>query len=104
MEANKATSLLGFAVKANKLIYGTDRIMEKRKKTFLVIICRTLSENSRKKLLAQADTIVIETVKKDLSEILHKENCKAAALIDRQMADAVLKNIKDDYRKISEVR
>lgn len=101
MKKDKAETLTGFAVKAAKLIYGADNITKGRRKA-LVMLCASASENTRKEIerfCKQTGTDLIIT-KKPLEDIVHKKNCKVIAFKDSQMAEAVKKNINENYTLI----
>ena len=102
--ADKVDSLLGFAVKAGKLIYGVDNMLLHGKKRYLVVVCKTLSPRSLKNCLNYASRCklpIIRSVTRPLEEVLHKTQCKAVALTDRQMSEAILKNIGNDYEVLT---
>lgn len=96
---DKITSLLGFAVKAGKLVYGSDNIEFCRRKLYLIIACDSLSVNGRERLqrLAAARKTPMLKCLSGLSTIVGKINCKAVALTDRQMAAAMLANLSENY-------
>ncbi len=103
MVTDKLETLVGFAMKAGKVIYGTDNI-ERSGKKHLILLCNTLSENSRKKLIHKVEkTPILLSTQKLLSEITHREGCKALAITDRQMANAIIENKNGSYRFITEV-
>lgn len=100
MQKDKIEALLGFAVKANKLIYGLDNLELLKKKRYLYIQCHTLSENAKNKIkrLAQEKNVPILETKINLEDILHKINCKVVGLSDKQMSEAILQNINNNYQ------
>lgn len=100
---DKIKSLMGFAVKAGKVLYGTDNIVETKRKKYLIAVCRTISDRSLKRITETCAIPVIRCKYADLGEILHKDNCKAVALLDRQMAEAAINSINYDlYDLVSE--
>jgi len=94
---SKINSLIGFAVKSGKIIYGLDKIVESFK-TKLIIYCASVSDNSFEKIHDLGQT-KIKTVKsiKPLCDIVYKQNCKVIAITDSQFASAILKNLDDDF-------
>ena len=97
---DKVASLIGFAVKANKLIYGVDELIEGKRKRYLIIYCHTLSDRSKAavKEVALRDKVpLIETKGKKLEEIVYKNNCKVIGVSNKQMADAIIEYITEDY-------
>ena len=104
MNSDKVGSLLGFAMKAGKTVFGSDMIERYRKKKYLLIVCRTLAEGSRKRLLAAVGkTPAIMNTERELGEIARREGLKAVLVTDRQMAQAMLDNMNGSYRLITEV-
>lgn len=105
MTADKVVTLLGFAMRANKVVLGTDAIERWRKKKYLLLICHTLGENSRKKLLSLSAGIPAALVTEGtLGERVHREGVKALLVTDKQLADAILNNMNGSYRTITEVK
>ena len=105
---DKVESILGFAVRAGKVIYGIDNIEHLRKKRYVMLICNSLSERSVKKCIAVADSgriPLLQIKNKLLEEIVHKPNCKAVAIGDKQITQAKLKFRNDNYEVLtSEVK
>ena len=50
MEKDKIESLLGFAVKAGKIVYGADGLEATRTRVFVIFLCDTASDNTKKKI------------------------------------------------------
>ena len=101
---DKVKSLIGFAIKAGKVTFGSDNILAYSKKKYLVVICKTLSENGVKRLLNNLQSVpILKTKTCELSSLVFRDNCKAIALTDRQMASAILNNYNNnDYELLSE--
>ena len=98
---DKISTMLNFAMRARKAVYGTETITESRRK-LVILVCRTLSENSLKKLVKDNQkTMIIKTKAFDLFDLTHKSG-KAIAVIDKNMADEIIKNINENYEVISE--
>ncbi len=102
MEKDKVSALFGFAVKAGKLIYGKDNISVYGKKLHLIAVCPTLSQNSYSDIeyIAKSRKIPIIIPAEPLEKILFKIGCKAAALKDKQMSEAIIQNTNGNYRLI----
>lgn len=99
---DKVETLIGFAIRAGKVIFGYDNI-EGNRKCALIIVCKNLSQNSKERVLRKAGkTPVIET-QCTLSEITHRNGCKAIALTDKQMAQAVKNCLNERYHLVTEV-
>ena len=92
--------MLGFAMRAGKVIFGTDTVcsaMAKRgkDKPSLVIIAQNASEGTTKKLLHKAefygvDTMIINIDSEELGRLLGKLYAPATvAIIDDRFADEI---------------
>lgn len=90
---SKIRSYIGFSIKAGKAIFGVDNIILKRSK--LILMDTTLSETSKRKLMNYLVKSRIECIELDLSEIVPKDNCKAIALTDKNLIDAIKKAMKE---------
>ena len=102
--SDKVKTILGFAIKAGKVIFGTDNIATSRRKKYLTVVCRTIAKKNIDRIVAACPgTPVITTVNFDLGQIVHKDNCKAVAIVDQQMANAIMNSYNNDmYHLISE--
>ncbi len=91
----KIEALLGFSVRARKILLGADYILECRKRLKLIFYDPDLSENTRKKLanFAQERKIPIFSSPSPLAELLYKPGVKAAALTDPNMATEIVKEM-----------
>ena len=101
---DKLKSMLGFAMKAGKVLFGSDNLLANGKRKYLIVICKSLSENGINRLVNNASTVpIIKTKNQLLSELTHKDNCKAIAFTDKQMANAVLNSYNNnEYELLSE--
>lgn len=99
MEKDKIESLLGFAVKAGKLVYGADSLETTRTRVYAVFTCSTASENTRQKVrkLTSAKRIPMVITKNELQYIVSRKNCKVIGVTDRQMAEAMLARVNESY-------
>ena len=105
---DKIESLLGFAVRAGKILYGFDNIETMRKKRYLLIFDKTASERLARHVqtYAQSKKLPLLKVKhKKLEDLVNKLNCKVVALTDKQMSEAILKFVNENYEVLtSEVK
>lgn len=94
----KIESLLGFAARAGKLVYGADNIVLS-KRVRVVLVSGDLQENTRKKLLAygQERNVPLIVSKKPLCEILKRDGVKAVGVTDKQMASAMGRYVSDNF-------
>lgn len=102
MPTDKITSLIGFAVRARKIVLGYDRITESKAKKYLIVTANEINVTAKKRLInfAQENSVPILQTDLDLSKITGFGKCKALAFSDKQMAQAALKNINDNYQLI----
>lgn len=92
---DKTVSLLGFAMKAGKITYGTDAIDRGVK---LLIVCKSASDNALKRARNRAKQMKVPLITSKtitLDEALHKENCKTIG-VKGEMAKAILKFIEEN--------
>ena len=102
---DKVETLLGFAMRAGKVVFGTDSIERYHKRMYLILMCGTLAENSRSKILnayGKVPKVISRTAK--LSDITHRQGVKALAVTDRQMAEAIINNMNGSYQLVTEVK
>jgi len=89
---NKIHSLLGLCIKAGKLVFGVDNILKSATLTKLVLYDNALSQNGVDKIVNKFanSRIKIQCVPFCLATLVHKESCKAVAVIDKNFADGIL--------------
>jgi hypothetical protein len=96
LQKGKDITFIGFSVKSRRIVYGINQIINSRKKLYLLILCKSASENTKKEARNFAKNHAIKIlITKDilLEEIVNKINCKSAALTDKNLAVAVLDNV-----------
>lgn len=99
---NKLKSYLGFSIKSNKIIYGIDNLETTKKNVSLVICCKTLADNSFKKLCIlckKRKWTLAQTNNFTISELIGRENCRILGLLDTNLADAI-KNQENEIKII----
>ena len=101
---DKVVTLVGFAIKSGKVVFGMDAILRNSRRKGLIITDKTLSEGSRDKLVRQANGTVVISRVTPVSEITHREGCKVIAITDKQMAQAILDNMNGNYQILTEVK
>lgn len=90
----KTKSYIGFAIKSGKIVYGVDNILQKRK-AYVALLDAVLAENSSKKAIEYLDNKHIPYFVVDLTMYINKQNCKAIAVLDEHLADAIIKQFKE---------
>lgn len=98
--SDKIQTMLNFAIRASKTVFGVDNIPSCKNK-HVIVVCSSLSENSMKQLLNENKKTPIILSKKPLDTIIHRGG-KAVAIKDYHMAMEIMKNINEDYELISE--
>ena len=100
---DKISTLIGFAVKANKIIYGLESLDEGTRKRYLIVSCHTLSDRAKNELktIAKRDNVpILVTKNRKLEDIVYKRNCKVIGISNKQMTEAILQYITEDYSLI----
>ncbi|MDY2880427.1 MAG: hypothetical protein SOT34_05775 [Candidatus Borkfalkiaceae bacterium] len=91
---SKIFTYLGFAIKAGKLKTGLNTIETVKKGAYLVLVCKTASENTAKEGVRAAERFrcpAMQTVKQTLGELTNVPNLKIAAVTDKNLAEAIVK-------------
>lgn len=85
-------SYLGFAVKSAKIIYGIDNLTARKKRVYALVLCPTASENLRDSAVRYSERtgVPLITAEQPLEDLVFKSNCKLVALLDANMAKAVI--------------
>lgn len=98
---DKISTMLSFAIRAGKNVWGVDNI-PLRRGVGVVVVCPTLSERSLKKLKEQINVPIVRS-KRPLEDLLGHSG-KAIGVVDKNMVNEILKNIDENYELISEVK
>ena len=86
---SKIETYIGFAIKKGSAVFGVDAITRYRKKVYLLLMTETLSQNSAKALEAAAERLGCKLLQIPDYDLLKMRNCKAIAICDKQLADAI---------------
>ncbi len=87
---DKIETYIGFAIKKGSAVFGCDSIKRYRKKVYLLLGTKTLSQNSQDILNKCAENFNCKLIQIDDYEVLSKKNCKALAICDKSLANAIL--------------
>lgn len=100
MQRDKIDALLGFAVKAGKIIYGIDTIESTAKRFYSICICHTTADNTKRKTeaVANAKKVPLILSQHKLEDVLYRKNCKVIAITDKQMSEAMIAALGENYR------
>lgn len=100
LQRSKDLTFIGFCIKARKIIFGYNTLIESSKKKYLIFLCNSAAENTKKDVISYAKKNNIKLLMTQgilLEEIVYKVNCKTAAVIDKNLAAAVLENISNNF-------
>lgn len=87
----KISSYIGFALKAGKVVFGTDNVLTSNKR-MLVIMSDELSGNAAAKISAHATAKgwrVIEI--SDIGSVIPREGVKVIGIREKNLAETILK-------------
>ena len=90
---SKVETYIGFAIKKGSVVFGCDAIKCYRKKMYLLLYTPTLSQNSVSLLQRISESTGKPLAQVDDYETLKKKNCKALAICDKSLANAILENL-----------
>lgn len=91
----KIKTYVGFAIKSRKIKFGVDDIL-KLKNAELVMVSDSLAESGMKKLKGFAErnsAMLINFSESEFLELIQNTSIKAAAILDKNLADAIKKNL-----------
>lgn len=88
---SKAGSIIGFAVRANKVIFGAEMLEQGKRKRYLIIFSPTASENTKRTIFAVAKRDKVPLImSEELLRATHKDTCKVIGIANKQMSDAII--------------
>ena len=90
---SKVETYIGFAIKKGSVVYGCDGIKTSKKHLLLLLYTPTLSDNSLSVLKQVSQRSNCPLAQIEDYEILRKKNCKALAICDKSLANAILENL-----------
>lgn len=102
MEKTKAETYIGFVVRAGKFKVGCNTLATV-KKAYLVILCRSAEENSKKLAIKYADKFrckAFVTTNKNLSDYVHKDGIKIMCVTDKGLSEAIIDNAGKEFIEI----
>lgn len=97
--AGKVESYLGFCIKARKISLGAGTVDTLKSGVYLLIVCSTASENTKKVALKYKNRFSCPLVecRCGLENVVHKAGCKIAAIRDENLAAAICGNLDENY-------
>lgn len=91
---SKIETYIGFAIKKGSVVFGVDNIKYYRKKMYLLLYVESLSQNSLDVLKLTSERVGCPLSQIQDYETLQRKNCKALAICDKSLANAILENLK----------
>lgn len=104
MQNNKIFTYVGFARRSGKFKAGVNAIKTVKKGVELLMLCKSASPNAIKeaeKLSERFFCPLYKTVTFTVEDMMDKENCKLVAILDAELAKAIISNAGEDLRDIS---
>ena len=95
LQIDKAKTYLGFAIKSRAVKYGVDDI-SKCKKSELILVSDALQESSFNKITKFSMQNNIDLLKiglENFENLLDNKSIKAVAILDKNLAQAIKKNL-----------
>ncbi len=95
LQISKAKTYIGFAIKSRAIKFGVDDIV-KCKKIELIIVSDSLQESSFNKITRFSMQNNIDLLKiglENFEELLDNKSVKAVAILDKNLAVAIKKNL-----------
>lgn len=98
MQKNKFEAYIGFGIKSGNIIFGSDKIIESRKKVPLVIFDESTNVKVVNKLISLSDYKKFALIKSKilLSELTKRDNVKVLGMMDKNLASAIIKNCDEE--------
>lgn len=98
-QRSKAETFIGFLMRSKKYRVGMNAI-KTLKKAFLLIVCFSASDNTKEEARKTATKLhakVVFTKEKTLAEFTHRENAKVMAVLDKDLANAIICQSEKEY-------
>ena len=91
--------MVGFAIRSRKILIGSDNVFAGHKAK-VILIDRSLADNTRSKLLSYATQRNVALLETDFdSELVGvNQGCKVLGITDRNMANEILSHVTQTYR------
>lgn len=99
MEKNKIETYLGFCIRARKIVFGAEEVEQKKKGIFLIIADESLGTSSQKiihRAIEKFACPLITAKAGALGERLHRIGVKAVGITDKNLAEAIVKEVAND--------
>lgn len=90
---SKVEAYIGFAIKKGAAVFGCDLIKASKRKICVILYTPSLSENSLSTLRNVSEKLHCKLLQIDECATLTKRNCKALAVCDPFLANAITENL-----------
>ena len=90
---SKVETYIGFAIKKGSVVLGCDSIKTYKKRMQLLLYTTSLSDNSLSVLKEVSARTGCPLAQIDDYDILKMRNCKALAICDKSLSNAILENL-----------
>ncbi len=101
MQKSKIQTYLGFALRAGKLTLGVNAAATVKKGVFLLVMDEGTAENSRKEIVKLVKKFACPLITvQDLESLVQKPNCKLAAVREKNLAEAILREQEEEKQII----
>lgn len=90
---DKVESYIGFAIKKGAAVFGCDGIKQCKRHMQVILYTESLSENSLSSLTSVAERVGCKLLCVPDYDVLRKRSCKALAVCDKSLADAIISNL-----------
>lgn len=95
-EKDRVAAYIGFARKCGGCAVGAEAVARTRKKIYILFLSRDASANAQKEVEAFAKKRGIPVAvprHMDLSELVHKPNCKTAGITHKELSAAIIESL-----------
>jgi len=100
MVNHKIKTYIGFSVRANQIVWGSDQVLNSKKRLYLILMTQTINKTAYKKLINKSNVANIPIViltDEDMKDTLNKDNCKCVGLTNEELAKAIIKENKGAF-------
>ena len=95
-------TFVGFAVRAGKIVWGTDNVLAWKKKLRLILASSDVSENALEKIRRYADDKPAKLSVLscgEVAELVHREGVKVIGITDKNLADAIVQELEKEIKE-----
>lgn len=99
MAKGKIETYIGFCIRAGKITLGSGAIATLRGGVYLIILDGNAAKNSKRLALKFKNRFAcpLVTCGAGFAEAVNKQDCRIAAIRDKELAKAILSNLNENY-------